>query len=477
VDFPELKLLVAGEWRTGGGRQTRPVIDPATAQPLAELPEATDEDVEDALHGAAESFRAWRTTPAVDRGAILSRAASLLRERAQEIGRIQTLEQGKALAESISEVIVAADLLQWAAEEGRRTYGRLIPSRMAGGRSLVIQEPLGPVAALTPWNFPIVIPARKIAAALAAGCPVIFKPSEETPATGFALATALADAGLPPGVLSVLCGNAPAITERLIASPTIRKVTFTGSTPVGRNIAAQAASRPIPATMELGGHAPVLVFADADIERAVRMLVASKFRNAGQICIAPTRFIVHEDVVSVFTDTFVAATRALRVGNGLDPNVDMGPVANQRRIPAVEELIQDAVDTGGTVVTGGAALDRPGYFFEPTVLTDLDPERTRIMNEEPFGPVAPIVSFNTLDDALTLANRVPFGLASYVFTSSLATARIAGESIEAGMVGINDIQIMGPETPFGGVKDSGYGSESGTEGIAAFMHSKYIRES
>jgi succinate-semialdehyde dehydrogenase/glutarate-semialdehyde dehydrogenase len=477
MDFPELKLLIAGEWRAGNGRETRPVIDPATADTLAELPVATDVDVDDALAAAAESFAAWRNTPAAERGAILNRAAGLLRERADEIGRIQTMEQGKAIAESVSEIFVAADLLQWAAEEGRRTYGRIIPSRVAGGRSIVIREPLGPVAALTPWNFPIVIPARKIAAALAAGCPVVFKPSEETPATAFALASALLDAGLPPGVLSVVCGNARTITQRLVASSAIRKVTFTGSTPVGSDIAAQAAKRTIPATMELGGHAPVLVFADADIARAVRMLVAAKFRNAGQICIAPTRFIVHNAVLSEFTDQFVEVTRALRVGNGLDSEVSMGPVANSRRIPAVEELIQDAVDRGGQVLTGGKPFDGPGYFFEPTVVTNLDPEQSRIMNEEPFGPVAPIVSFDTVEEALTLANRVPFGLASYAFTTSLATARLAGESIEAGMVGINDIQIMGAESPFGGVKDSGYGSESGVEGVEAFMHSKYIRES
>ena len=477
MDFPELKLLVAGEWRADAGRQTRPVIDPATEQTLSELPVATDDDVDDALDGAAASFAAWRATPAVQRAGILNRAAALLRERAEEIGRIQTMEQGKTLAESVSEVIGAADLLQWSAEEGRRAYGRIIPPRLAGGRSIVLREPLGPVAALTPWNFPIIIPARKIAAALAAGCPVIFKPSEETPATGLALAAALVDAGLPAGVLSVVCGSARKISQRLIASPVIRKVTFTGSTPVGRDIAAQAAKRTIPATMELGGHAPVLIFADADIPRAVKMLVAGKFRNAGQICIAPTRFIVHSTIVSEFTDQFTAATRALRVGNGLDPDVDMGPVANARRLPAVEELVQDALDGGAEVLAGGKAIDGPGYFWEPTVVTNLDPENSRIMNEEPFGPVAPIVSFETLEEALTLANRVPFGLASYVFTSSLATARVVGESIEAGMVGINDIQIMGPESPFGGVKDSGYGSESGVEGLEAFVYSKYIRES
>jgi len=277
--------------------------------------------------------------------------------------------------------------------------------------------------------------------------------------------------------LSVVCGNPQQISEHLIKSPVIRKVTFTGSTPIGIQIAGLAAQRVIQATLELGGHAPVVVFADADIPRAVKMLVASKFRNAGQICIAPSRFIVQKDVVTEFTEQFVTATRELRVGNGLDPEVNMGPLANERRGPAIEALVQDAVASGATVLAGGHPIDGSGYFWEPTVLSGLDPKKSRVMNEEPFGPIAPIVPFGSVDDGITLANRVPFGLASYAFTTSLSTARYAAESIEAGMVGVNDIMIMGPETPFGGVKDSGYGSESGTEGLESFMHAKYVRES
>ncbi|MFZ0273093.1 MAG: NAD-dependent succinate-semialdehyde dehydrogenase [Acidobacteriaceae bacterium] len=477
MDYPELQLLIAGEWRGRAGHDTLPVVDPATEQVLAELPIANDADLDAALDAASATFAEWRDTPAADRAAILQRAAGLLRERADEIGRIQTLEEGKGLTESISEVVGAADLLQWSAEEGRRAYGRIVPSRVHGGRSIVLREPLGPVAAFTPWNFPILIPARKLGAALAAGCPAVFKPAEETPATGFALAAALVDAGLPPGVLSVVCGNPQQISEHLITSPAIRKVTFTGSTPIGIQIAGLAAQRVIPATLELGGHAPVVVFADADIPRAVKMLVASKFRNAGQICIAPSRFIVQENVVTEFTEQFVTATRELRVGNGLDPEVNMGPLANERRGPAIEALVQDAVASGATVLAGGHPIDGSGYFWEPTVLSGLDPEKSRVMNEEPFGPIAPIVPFASLDDGIALANRVPFGLASYAFTTSLSTARYAAASIQAGMVGVNDIMIMGPETPFGGVKASGYGSESGTEGLESFMHAKYVRES
>jgi succinate-semialdehyde dehydrogenase/glutarate-semialdehyde dehydrogenase len=474
VEYPELSLLIAGEGRSREGREVIPVLDPATGGILGTLPVADKDDLDEALDGAARAFPIWRGTAPAERSAILRRAADLLRERAHEIGRIQTLEQGKVLSESVSEVYGAADLLDWSAEEGRRTYGRLIPTQ-PGTRSLVVKEPLGPVAAFTPWNFPITIPARKVAAALAAGCSVVLKPAEETPGTAIALAQALVDAGLPSGSLSVVFGDPSFISEYLIGSPVIRKVTFTGSTPVGSRLAQLAAQRVKPATLELGGHAPVLVFNDADVSRAVKMLVRSKFRNAGQICIAPTRFIVQDRVHDEFVEQFVAATGELRVGNGLDPEANMGPLSNDRRPRAIEELVEDAVRIGATVASGGRAIDGPGYFWEPTVLTHVDPS-SRVMIEEPFGPVAPIVAFHDASEGIELANNVAFGLASYAFTSSLSTARTLSESIETGMLGINDIMVMGPETPFGGVKDSGYGSESGTEGVESFMHSKYIRE-
>lgn len=474
VEYPKLSLLIAGVWLDGDGREVLPVLDPATGGILGELPVAEKGDLDEALAGAARAFPIWRGTPPVERSAILRRAADLLRERANEIGQIQTLEQGKVLGESVAEVYGAADLLDWSAEEGRRTYGRLVPTR-PGARNLVIKEPLGPVAAFTPWNFPITIPARKVAAALAAGCPVVLKPAEETPGTAIALAQALVDAGLPAGALSVVFGDPSFISEYLISSPVIRKVTFTGSTPVGSRLAQLAAQGVKPATLELGGHAPVLVFNDADVSTAVKMLVRAKFRNAGQICIAPTRFIVQDRVHDEFVEQFVAATGQLRVGNGLDPDVDMGPLSNDRRPNAIEALVEDAVRSGATVASGGHAIEGPGYFWEPTVLTNVDPS-SRIMIEEPFGPVAPVVAFHDVSEGIELANSVAFGLASYAFTTSLSTARTLGESVETGMLGINDIMVMGPETPFGGVKDSGYGSESGTEGIESFMHSKYIRE-
>ena len=436
---------------------------------------ATPADLDAALEGADRAFRTWRRTPALERARILHGAADLLRSRAQEIGRITTREQGKPVREATAEVFGAADILDWFAEEGRRSYGRIVPSRAPSVRNLVLSEPVGPVAAFSPWNFPLTIPARKIGGALAAGCTVVIKPAEETPATGLALAAALVDAGLPAGVLSVVFGDPGAISAHLIRSPLVRKVTFTGSTAVGKHIAALAAEGVKRATLELGGHAPVLVFDDADVGRAVAMTVAGKFRNAGQICLAPTRFLVQEGVLEEFTEQFTAAAAALRVGNGLDPEVTMGPLANVRRPPAIAELVQDAVDGGARVATGGRGLGTEGYFWEPTVLTGVDPS-VRAMNEEPFGPLALLTPFGDLAEGVDLANRVPFGLASYAFTSSLATARAVSESIEAGMLGINDPVLTGPETPFGGVKESGYGSEGGSEGLADFLYSKYVRE-
>ncbi len=475
MDYPDLALLIDGEWHARGGRDALPVLDPATETVLAELPVATVADLDAALAGADRAFRTWRRTPAHDRARILTRAADLLRERAHEIGRVTTLEQGKPVREATAEVHGAADILDWFAGEGRRTGGRIVPSRTPSVRNVVLAEPVGPVAAFTPWNFPLTIPARKVAAALAAGCTVVLKPAEETPATGLALATALVDAGLPAGVLSVVFGDPAAISAHLIRSPVIRKVTFTGSTAVGRQIAGLAAEGVKRATLELGGHAPVLVFDDADIPRAVAMTAGSKYRNAGQICLAPTRFLVQAGVHDAFAERFTATAAALRVGNGLDPDTGMGPLANARRPPAIEELVQDAVDGGATVTTGGHAIAGSGYFWEPTVLTGVDPG-IRVMNEEPFGPLAMITPFGDVDEGLALANRLPFGLASYAFTSSLATARAVGEQVEAGMVGINDTVLIGPETPFGGIKESGYGSEGGSEGLEDFLYSKYVRE-
>jgi succinate-semialdehyde dehydrogenase/glutarate-semialdehyde dehydrogenase len=431
-DYPQLTLLVAGRRRSGEGREVRPVIDPATARVIAELPVATAADLDEACDAAARAFVTWRETPAYDRCAVLRRAAGLLRERAAEIGRLTTLEQGKPVAEATAEVHGAADILDWFAEEARRVYGRIVPARTPGMRQLVLRRPVGPVAAFTPWNFPITIPARKIGGALAAGCTMVLKPAEETPATGLALADALVDAGLPPGVLSVVFGDPATVSAHLVRSPHVRKVTFTGSTAVGRQIASLAAEGVKRVTLELGGHAPVLVFDDADLEKAARLLAGAKFRNAGQICIAPTRFLVQADVFEKFTELFAAAIRGLRPGNGLDPQTTLGPLAHDRRPPAMAALVDDAVGRGAEVVTGGGPLERSdGYFWQPTLLTGLDP-LARVMNEEPFGPLAVAVPFTDVEGALTEANRLPYGLASYAFTADRATAHAVSEGIEAG---------------------------------------------
>ncbi|MFW3169578.1 NAD-dependent succinate-semialdehyde dehydrogenase [Geodermatophilus sp. CPCC 206100] len=473
--YPELSLLVAGRWTGRGDRDVRPVVDPATGAVLAELPVATAADLDEAATAAAQAFPRWRDTPAHDRYGILRRAAELLRERADQIGRVTTLEQGKPVAEATQEVHGAADILDWFAEEGRRVYGRIVPSRRPGLRNLVLRQPVGPVAAFTPWNFPITIPARKIGAALATGCTMVIKPAEETPATGLALARALVDAGLPPGVLSVVFGDPATVSTHLIRSPAIRKVTFTGSTAVGRQIAALAAEGVKRVTLELGGHAPVLVFDDADLDRAATLAAAAKFRNAGQICIAPTRFFVQERVFEDFTARLAARIERLRMGSGLDPETTLGPLAHDRRLPAIEALVSDAVDRGAEVVTGGAPGDGEGYFWQPTLLAGVD-RSARAMSEEPFGPVALTVPFTDLDEGLRRANELPYGLASYAFTSSRDTAYAVSESIEAGMLAVNHCMLTAPETPFGGVKESGYGSEGGSEGIEDYLFAKLVSE-
>ncbi len=475
VGYPELSLLIDGQWRGREGHEMLPVVNPATGDVIGQLPVATIADLDEALDAAGKAFLSWRDTPAYDRYQIIRRAGELLRERANEIGRATTIEQGKPVAEATAEAYAAADILDWFAEEGRRIYGRIVPSRIQGVRDLVLRQPVGPVVAFTPWNFPITIPARKVGAALSAGCTVILKPAEETPATGLALARALVDAGLPAGVLNIVFGEPAVISEHLIHSPQIRKVTFTGSTAVGVQIAHLAADGVKRATLELGGHAPVLVFDDIDVETVAQRSVGAKFRNAGQICIAPTRFLVQDGIYDRFVGAFGDAIGSLRLGSGLDPSTTLGPLAHGRRPAAIEALVDDAVDRGANVVTGGSAVEGPGYFWEPTLLSDVDPA-ARVVSEEPFGPVAVAIPFSDTDDALRIANELPYGLASYAFTSSSARAYEVSERIEAGMLAINHFRLIGPETPFGGVKESGYGSEGGVEGIEDFLHSKLVSE-
>jgi succinate-semialdehyde dehydrogenase/glutarate-semialdehyde dehydrogenase len=471
--YRELKMYIGGSWVDSADHA--PVLDPATEETIGSVPLASDSDMDRALTAAAKAFGKWRMVSPVERSRILRRAADLIRVRAERIAHILTLEQGKPLKEALSEVQVTADLFDWYAEEGRRSYGRVIPSRDPKVRQLVLQEPVGPVAAFAPWNFPAVSPARKIAGALAAGCSCIIKPSEETPGTCLEIASALEDAGLPPGVLNVLFGIPQQVSQKLIGSDIIRKVSFTGSVNVGKELTKLAADGLKRVTMELGGHAPVVVFADADVDQAARISAASKFRNAGQVCISPSRFYVHEDVYDRFVEGFTASAKALRVGSGLAPDTDMGPLANPRRMAAMEAFVADARAKGASVVCGGGRIGNRGYFWEPTVIANV-PDTAQIMYAEPFGPVAPVTAFSTTEDLLRRANGLKFGLAAYAFTRSTETATAISNALEAGMVGINHTLISLPETPFGGVKDSGYGFEGGVEGLEAYMQKKFVSQ-
>lgn len=473
--YDALNLLVAGEWLSPAGRETRAVVNPATGETIGRLPLASDADLDRALAGAGEAFPAWRKVSAVERGRILRRAADLIRGQIDHIALQLTLEEGKPLADSRFEVSAAAEIFEWFAEEGRRAYGRVIPARNADQRQIVLKQPIGPVAAFTPWNFPASTPARKIAGSLAAGCSCIIKPAEETPGTALALARCLVDAGLPAGVLSVVFGDPGHVSARLIASPVIRKISFTGSTAVGKQLARLAADGVKPATLELGGHAPVIVFDDADVDEVAPLAVASKYRNAGQICTSPTRFFVHEAVHDRFVESFVARARGLEVGDGQAAATAMGPCANPRRLAAMEAFIEEARGQGANVALGGQRVGDSGYYWQPTVLTDV-PETARIMREEPFGPVAAVTRFGTFDEVVARANAVPFGLAAFAFTRSARRARAIGEALESGMVGVNTFAITVPETPFGGMKESGYGSEGAIEGLDAFLVTKFVIE-
>ena len=473
--YSDVKLYIDGEWCTGAAGKSEPVINPATGQVLARLAHAGTQDLDQALHAADKGFKAWRKVSAFDRYKLLRKAADIIRSRADTIGQLMTLEQGKPLAEARMETMLAGDIMDWFAEEARRTYGRIVPARADGVMQLVVKEPVGPVAAFTPWNFPINQAVRKVSAALAAGCSVILKGPEETPASCAALVQAYVDAGLPAGVLNLVFGVPSEISEYLIPHPVIRKITFTGSTPVGKKLAALAGQHMKRITMELGGHAPAIVFGDADVDAAIKQLATAKFRNAGQVCVAPTRFLVHESVYQRFVDGFVKTAAALKVGDGIDPATRMGPLANSRRVEAMQMFVDDAVSKGAKLLTGGKRIGTTGYFFEPTVLGNV-PQGARIMSEEPFGPVAPIVPFASFDEVVAEANRLPFGLAAYAYTRSLKTANAIGAAFESGMVTINHLGLALPEVPFGGVKDSGYGSEGGSEAIEAYLNTKFISQ-
>ncbi|MFO1088748.1 MAG: NAD-dependent succinate-semialdehyde dehydrogenase [Hyphomicrobiales bacterium] len=473
--YDALSLFIGGDWIGAAQRDCHEVVNPATGEVAGRLPLATKADLDRALATSAEAFQVWRKKPAYDRAKILKKAADLMRERTDHIATQLTIEEGKPFAEAKGEVIASIDILEWSLEEGRRAYGRVIPGRMAGHRSMMVKEPVGPVAAFTPWNFPALTPMRKIATSLASGCSCIIKPAEETPGTALAIARCLDDAGLPKGALNVVFGNPAEVSSYLIASPVIRKVSFTGSTAVGKLLMKLAADGVKRTTMELGGHAPVIVFDDADVEKAVPQAVAFKYRNAGQVCISPTRFYVQEKVYPAFVEKFTHAAQAIKLGNGLEQATGMGPLANPRRIDAMEQLIGDAKSSGARVATGGHRLGNVGNFWQPTVLAEV-PEDSRIMNVEPFGAVAVMNPFKTFDEVIGRANRLPFGLAAYAFTGSAATANALSESIESGMVGINTFMVSLPETPFGGVKESGFGSEGGIEGNEAYLATKFVSQ-
>ena len=464
-------LYVGGEWRPTS--VAKPVINPATGESVGTVAGAGPTNLDDALAAAASGFRLWSQTLAHERGRRLIDGCRLIRERIDAIARVMTLEQGKPLAEAKGEIATSVDNLEWMAEEATRAYGRILVPRTPCIQQFVHREPIGPVAAFTPWNFPALTPLRKIGGALAAGCSLILKPSEETPLTAFELVRAFHDAGLPPGVLNLVFGRSAEISAHLIASPVIRKVTFTGSTPVGKHLLGLAAQGAKPATMELGGHAPVIVCDDVDVPSAAALAVKAKFRNAGQVCTCPTRFFVQAGVYEAFVDAFNEATRKIVIGNGLEAGVEMGPLANARQLASIEGLVRDAVDRGARLTAGGHRIGNDGLFYAPTVLADV-PDAARMMSEEPFGPVAPIQKVASLDEAVAKANALPFGLASYVMTRSLSRADRLSRAIEAGMVVVNHFAVSTPTSPFGGVKESGYGSEGGIEGLGAYLVTKSV---
>ena len=470
-DSPDLALFIDGAWRVGEGRDHHQVVNPATAAPITDLPLATSADLDEALAAAARGFAIWRATEADARAAVLHKTASLIRERVDSIARTMTLEQGKPLVEARGEVMSSAHMFDWYAEETSRIYGRVLV-RPTGQRSIVVRQPVGPVAAFSPWNFPVYLMAKKLAPALAAGCSVIAKPPEETPGCTSAVFRCLIDAGLPHGVAQLMFGVPETISRHLIASPIVRAISFTGSVPVGRHLMKLASDGLKRVTMELGGHAPVLIFDDCDLERTLDMVVPQKFRNAGQVCVSPTRFYVHDSIYDRFVNGFAERMRKVKTGDGLLADTRMGPLANPRRPGAIGALVDDAKAKGARVIAGGERGEG-GFFFEPTLLADV-PDSADIMSNEPFGPVAVTARFSTVEQAIERANRLPYGLAAFAFTENGRRANLVADALEAGMVGVNSFAISGADTPFGGVKDSGFGSEGGTEGLEPYLITKAI---
>jgi succinate-semialdehyde dehydrogenase/glutarate-semialdehyde dehydrogenase len=475
MKYPNTELFINGAWTSGASGRTLPVVNPANGQEIGTVACAERADLDRALDAAEQGFKAWRRVSAFDRSKLMRKAAALFRERVEAVAPMLTMEQGKPLAEAKQEVLAGADIVDWFAEEARRAYGRVIPARAEGVYQLVVKEPVGPVAAFTPWNFPINQVVRKLSAALAAGCSIIVKAPEETPASPAELIRAFADAGVPAGVINLVYGNPADISRYLIPHPVIRKMSFTGSVAVGKQLAALAGEHMKRTTMELGGHAPVIVFDDADVDTAAKTMTFMKYRNAGQVCVSPTRFLVHETIFPSFVEKFVAGAKAVKVGDGFDKDTKMATLANPRRQRAMQAHVEDARKHGGKVLAGGYPIGEKGNFFEPTVITEL-PKAAMAMNQEPFGPLAIINPFRSFDDAVTEANRLPYGLAAYAWTRSAKTANAIAASVETGMITINHLGLALPEVPFGGVKDSGYGSEGGSEAIEAYLNPKYVTQ-
>ena len=473
--YETLSLYIDGEFIGGDGRREQDVFDPATGDLLGKLPHASQADLDRALVAAERAFQTWRTVSPMEKSSILRKVGELSRQRAKEIGRNITLDQGKPLAEAVGEVMRCADHCDWHAEECRRIYGRVIPPRLPNVRQFVLREPIGVCAAFTPWNFPYNQAIRKIAAAIASGCTIIIKGPEDSPSAVVAIARLFHEAGLPPGVLNVVWGVPHEVSDYLIRSPIVRKVSFTGSVPVGKQLAALAGAHMKRITMELGGHSPVIVCDDADVERAATMLSAFKFTNAGQVCVSPTRFYIQDTAWDRFMARFLDASRNIKVGAGLASDTVMGPLAHARRVDAMAAFVQDARDRGARVEAGGERIGDVGNFFAPTVLV-APPDDAQIMQSEPFGPIAACVPFKDLDEAIRRANSLPYGLSSYAFTGSSRSALRIQNGLEAGMVNINHFGQALPESPFGGIKDSGMGSEGGTETFDGYLVTKFVTQ-
>lgn len=474
MNYPKLCLFIDGQWIEKSTAGTLNVCNPADGAVLGTLPIASQADVAAAAQAAHRAFDSWSRVLPIDRFRVITRATALMRERVERIAQILTLEQGKPLQEATREVMLSADIMDFLAEEAKRLADRGVPPRLANVASQTVKRiPVGPVAAFTPWNFPANLPSRKLGGALAAGCTVVIKPDEETPATCMEIVRAFADAGLPSGVLNMVFGVPAEISSALIADPRIAKISFTGSTAVGRHLAEQAARHLKRMTAELGGHAPVIVTDDVDVESVARLSVTAKYRGAGQVCASPIRFIVHDSIYSRFRDAFVAGAMALKLGSGFEEGVQVGPLIGERRVHEMQNFVDDAVRAGGRLLCGGHRVDRPGWFFEPTVIEGA-PLECRVQREEPFGPIALLDRYSDLGQAVARANSLPYGLAAYAFTRDLAIANRLSRELRAGMVGINHFGVSQPETPFGGIGDSGMGSESGLEGLLGYTEVKLV---